>query len=248
MRSRYNQVDAALPVSNKLHRRDVRKTLDAQAIDLQIVDVMTAGVWSNKAREIFIDQRILLELEAPINRVPAVQTDGGRIHGQHTGLPAEAILGDYVDPAKQSLETICLLLAYKIKYPRTFFILRGNHEYACINRIHGFYDEYANIDENILTVHGGLSPSMEQMRRVMWPTDVPDTGLLSEFCCLIPIPPNDRGASFTFGPDVIVRFLEKHEVDLRCRGHQLDDEGAMMGADELLLRSFQASPEGPATA
>jgi hypothetical protein len=95
------------------------------------------------------------------------------------------------------LETICLLLAYKIKYPENFFILRGNHECASINRIYGFYDECkrryniklwktftdcfnclpiaAIIDEKIFTMHGGLSPdlnSMEQIRRVMRPTDV----------------------------------------------------------------------------
>lgn len=35
------------------------------------------------------------------------------------------------------------------------------------------------IDEKIFTMHGGLSPdlqSLEQIRRVMRPTDVPDTG------------------------------------------------------------------------
>ncbi|KAL3200099.1 hypothetical protein MRX96_001305 [Rhipicephalus microplus] len=75
-----------------------------------------------KSREIFMRQRNLLELEAPLK-------DCGDIPGQYTdlirllergGFPSEAkylFLGDYVYRGQQSLETICLLPAYKVKYP-----------------------------------------------------------------------------------------------------------------------------------
>ena len=98
------------------------------------------------ARDVFLSQPTLIELSPPVKIV-------GDVHGQYSdlirlfemcGFPPAAnylFLGDYVDRGKQSLETICLLLAYKIKYPENFFILRGNHECASINRIYGFYDE-----------------------------------------------------------------------------------------------------------
>ena len=163
-----------------------------------------------RSREIFISQPILLELEAPIKIC-------GDVHGQYYdllrlfeygGFPPESnylFLGDYIDRGKQSLETVCLLLAYKIKYPENFFLLRGNHECASINRIYGFYDECkrrhgiklwkiftdcfnclpiaALVDDKILCMHGGLSPELNRIHtinNIVRPTDVPDTGLLCD--------------------------------------------------------------------
>ena len=97
------------------------------------------------AKGIFLEQPMLLELEAPIQIC-------GDTHGQFKDLqtifklfgnPSERnyiFLGDYVDRGKQSLECICLLLAYKIKYPNNFFLLRGNHESSELNKLYGFYD------------------------------------------------------------------------------------------------------------
>ncbi|GET04461.1 serine/threonine-protein phosphatase PP1 [Rhizophagus clarus] len=289
------EIDIDSVIDRLLEVRGCRPGKQVQLAEFEIKYLCT------KAREIFISQPILLELEAPIKIC-------GDIHGQYYdllrlfeygGFPPEAnylFLGDYVDRGKQSLETICLLLAYKIKYPENFFILRGNHECASINRIYGFYDECkrryniklwktftdcfnclpiaAIIDEKIFTMHGGLSPdlqSMEQIRRVMRPTDVPDTGLLCDLLWSDPDKDitgwseNDRGVSFTFGPDVVSRFLQKHDMDLICRAHQVvedgyeffakrqlvtlfsapnycgefDNAGAMMSVDETLMCSFQ---------
>ena len=156
--------------------------------------------------EILKSQPALLELEAPIQIV-------GDVHGQFTdllrlfencGFPPDAnylFLGDYVDRGKNGVDTIALLLAYKVKYPENFFLLRGNHECASINRIYGFYDECkrrfniktwkkfqdvfnvlpfaAVVDEKIFCIHAGLSPDLnspEQIKRIMRPTDVPDSG------------------------------------------------------------------------
>lgn len=88
----------------------------------------------------------------------------------------------------------------------------------------------AIIDEKIFCCHGGLSPDlhgMEQIRRIMRPTDVPDTGLLCDLLWSDPDKDvsgwgeNDRGVSFTFGADIVSKFLNRHDFDLICRAHQV---------------------------
>ena len=100
-----------------------------------------------------------------------------------------------------------------------------------------------------LTIANWQSPdlqSMEQIRRVMRPTDVPDTGLLCDLLWSDPDKDitgwseNDRGVSFTFGPDVVSRFLQKHDMDLICRAHQVVEDGYEFFAKRQLVTLFSA--------
>merc|ERR1712002_194058 len=251
-----NMAEGEINIDNIIQRLlEVRGSRPGKTVQMTEAEVRGLCL---KSRELFLQQPILLELEAPLKIC-------GDIHGQYTdllrlfeygGFPPEAnylFLGDYVDRGKQSLETICLLLAYKIKYPENFFMLRGNHECASINRIYGFYDECkrryniklwktftdcfnclpvaAIVDEKIFCCHGGLSPdlqSMEQIRRIMRPTDVPGWG------------ENDRGVSFTFGADVVSKFLNRHDLDLICRAHQVVEDGYEFFAKRQLVTLFSA--------
>lgn len=106
-------------------------------------------------QEIVASQPIVLNLSVPIKIF-------GDIHGQYDDLikffdlwgePSEdplagdinsidyLFLGDFIDRGVNSLETICLLMALKIKYPDKIHLLRGNHEDALINSMFGFKDE-----------------------------------------------------------------------------------------------------------
>lgn len=229
------------------------------------------------SRELFLTQPALLELAPPVKIV-------GDVHGQYTdlirmfemcGFPPNAnflFLGDYVDRGKQSLETILLLLCYKLKFPENFFLLRGNHECANVTRVYGFYDECkrrcnikvwkafidtfnclpiaAIVAGKIFCVHGGLSPSlssMDDIRGVQRPTDVPDYGLLNDLLWSDPAEglesdwePNERGVSYCFGKKIIMEFLQKHDFDLVCRAHMVVEDGYEFFNDRILVTVFSA--------
>jgi serine/threonine-protein phosphatase PP1 catalytic subunit len=172
--------------------------------DKNIINEQHINIICNNARIVLLNQPMLLELESPIKIC-------GDIHGQYPdllkifknyGYPPYTnylFLGDYVDRGKNSIETILLLLAYKIKYPENFFILRGNHESASINKVYGFFDECkrryniklyrtfndcfnclpicAIISDKIFCCHGGISPHLQhldQIRKIIRPCFIPD--------------------------------------------------------------------------
>ena len=211
--------------------------------------------------QIIKQQKMLVELEAPLHVC-------GDIHGQyydllrifeHCGYPGEynyLFLGDYVDRGKQSLETVCLLLCYKIKYPEKVTLLRGNHESSVTNRIYGFYDECkrrynirlwkaftdlfnylpvaALIDDKILCMHGGLSPDLKNIQSIQdisRPTDIPDQGLL---CDLLWSDPDKEAVDYDENDrGVSVIFGEKVVTDFNKK-NDLD----------LIIRAHQVVDEG----
>jgi diadenosine tetraphosphatase ApaH/serine/threonine PP2A family protein phosphatase len=159
----------------------------------------------NLVQPILEAEPTLLQLSAPIKIF-------GDLHGQYTdlmrifemyGIPKKEggdigiidylFLGDYVDRGKHSLETMVLLLALKVSYPRSVFLVRGNHESPEVNARDGFLHECvhrlggrqqgvavwrrlnllfewmpmaATINGCILCVHGGIGRTLQTLDEI----------------------------------------------------------------------------------
>ncbi|KAL3093445.1 hypothetical protein niasHT_027452 [Heterodera trifolii] len=131
-----NLVDALIA---KLSRTTLEQfTSEVSAQDIHKLCDITVSVLQQ--------QSMLIRLQPPVVLC-------GDIHGQFRdllrifktmGFPPDKkylFLGDYVDRGTQSLETMVLLFCYKVKYPDSVILLRGNHECSNMNRAYGFFEE-----------------------------------------------------------------------------------------------------------
>ena len=110
-------------------------------IDECIARVKEAKLLNEKeVRIVCVKVKELLNEESNVESVSTPITVAGDLHGQFYDvlelfkkggqLPGTRyiFIGDFVDRGAHSVETMTLLLLYKIKYPKDVFLLRGNHE------------------------------------------------------------------------------------------------------------------------
>jgi len=98
-------------------------------------------------------------------------------------------------------------------------------------------------------MHGGISKDLvnvSQLKTIKRPLEIPDTGLACDLVWSDPsenavgFGPNERGVSCTFSPKVLEAFLDKNDLDLVCRAHQVVEDGYEFFGDQTLVTIFSA--------
>jgi len=108
----------------------------------------------------------------------------------------------------------------------------------------------AVVDDRILCMHGGLSPKLNKLHdiaEIERPLDVPDEGLL---CDLLWSDPDwsisswefneTRDISWLFSASIVEKFCNEHNLDLICRGHEVQEDGYDFFAKRKLVTIFSA--------
>lgn len=207
------------------------KTLSAQEALIRNSQVTTLSncktLTEDDVVELATKCKELLQQETNVTHVHAPVVVVGDTHGQFHDLmeifkiagPAPdtnyLFLGDYVDRGYYSVETVCMVVALKVRYPSRIVMIRGNHESRQITQVYGFYEEClrkygsakvwqtltdlfdylplaAVIESQLFCPHAGLSPSMDtldQINSLHRFEEVPHEGPM---CDLLWSDPDDR--------------------------------------------------------
>ena len=165
-------------------------------------------------------------------------------------------MGDYVDRGYYSVECVTYLMCLKVRYPNRIHLTRGNHESRQITQVYGFYDEclrkYGNsnvwkyftdlfdylpltavVENQIFCLHGGLSPSLENLDSILKLDRKQETPQEGPMCDLLWSDPEDRfgwgmsprGAGYIFGHDISEQFNHTNKLNMISRAHQLQMNG-----------------------
>jgi len=129
--------------------------------------------------------------------------------------------GDFVDRGSFSVEVILTYFLFKMAYPDSIYLLRGNHETRNMTKIYGFegevkhkydakiYDLFlevfgyiplaAVINEKVFITHGGLSTeanvTLDDIKKIPRGCEPPESGLMSDLLWSDPQPFNGRSPS-----------------------------------------------------
>eukprot|EP00760_Papus_ankaliazontas_P035069 PhM_4_TR7605/c1_g1_i1/m.49382/K04460/PPP5C; serine/threonine-protein phosphatase 5 len=214
---------------------------DSDPIDLTFVEAMLDEFGAGRLIHRKYATRLMLEARALFAACPNVTpvevpegeeiTVCGDIHGQFydlrnifkiNGVPSTTnrylFNGDVVDRGSYSVECFLTMMAYKILYPKHFFLSRGNHEGLNLNKVYGFEGEMVQkysrelfdlshdvfralplahtINRKVFTVHGGLfsrdGVTIDEINKVSRSRDIPEDGLMCEMLWSDPQPLRGR--------------------------------------------------------
>jgi len=192
------------------------------------------------------------------------------INGRPSATNPYVFNGDFVDRGSFSLEVVTTLFALKAsgaaihlnrgnhetKNMSKIYGFEGEVRYKHDATVLALFHECFQglplacvIEKKVFVTHGGLSSddgvTLDDVRAVDRGREPPDAGLMCDLLWSDPQAadgrsPSKRGVGLSFGPDVTKRFLEKNDLSLVVRSHEVRDQGYELEHGGLLVTVFSA--------
>jgi len=192
------------------------------------------------------------------------------INGRPSATNPYVFNGDFVDRGSFSLEVVTTLFALKASGAAIHLNrgnhetknmskiygfegeVRHKHDATVLALFHECFQGLplaCVIEKKVFVTHGGLSSddgvTLDDVRAVDRGREPPDAGLMCDLLWSDPQAadgrsPSKRGVGLSFGPDVTKRFLEKNDLSLVVRSHEVRDQGYELEHGGLLVTVFSA--------